>query len=70
MQLQVIAQIVIAFNCTCNFIIGTITGVIVPTTVYGAGAWGMRSPERRKVKFNVLGMKCLISLVGELRMDI
>ena len=27
-------------------------GVIVPTTLYGADAWGMRSAERRKV--NVL----------------
>ena len=31
--------------------------VIVPTVVYGAEAWGMRSAERRKV--NVLEMKCL-----------
>ena len=37
-------------------------GVIVPTALYGAEAWGMRSAERRKV--NVLEMKCLISLVG------
>ena len=37
-------------------------GVIVPTTLYGAKAWGMRSAERRKV--NVLEMKCLRSLVG------
>ena len=36
-------------------------GVIVPTTLYGAEAWGMRSAERRKV--NVLEMKCLRSLV-------
>ena len=35
--------------------------VIVPTALYGAEeAWGMRSPERRKV--NVLEMKCLRSL--------
>ena len=34
-------------------------GVIVPTTLYGAEAWGMRSAERRKV--NVLEMKCLRS---------
>ena len=43
-------------------------GVIVPTTLYGAGAWSMRSAERRKV--NVLEMKCLRSLVGVSRMDI
>ena len=42
-------------------------GVIVPTTLYGAETWGMRSAERRKV--NVLEMKCLRSLVGLLRMD-
>ena len=42
-------------------------GVIVPTALYGAEAWGMRSTERRKV--NVLVMKCLRSLVGVLRMD-
>ena len=37
-------------------------GVIAPTALYGAEAWGMRSAERRKV--NVLEMKCLRSLVG------
>ena len=37
-------------------------GVIVPTALYGAEAWSMRSTERRKV--NVLEMKCLRSLVG------
>ena len=37
-------------------------GVIAPTALYGAKAWGMRSAERRKV--NVLEMKCLRSLVG------
>ena len=42
-------------------------GVIVPTALYGALAWGMRSAERRKV--NVLEMKCLRSLVGVSRMD-
>ena len=42
-------------------------GVIVPTALYGAEAWGMRSAERRKV--NVLVMKCLGSLVGVSRMD-
>ena len=36
--------------------------VIVPTALYGAEAWGMRSAERRKV--NVLDMKCLRSLAG------
>ena len=42
-------------------------GVIVPTALYGADAWGMRSAERRKV--NVLEMKCLRSLVRVSRMD-
>ena len=42
-------------------------GVIVPTALYGAEAWGMRSAERRKV--NILEMKCLRSLVGVSRMD-
>ena len=42
-------------------------GVIVPTTLYGTEAWGMRSAERRKV--NVLKMKCLRNLVGMSRMD-
>ena len=42
-------------------------GEIVPTALYGAEAWGMRSAERRKV--NVLEMKRLRSLVGESRMD-
>ena len=37
-------------------------GVIVPTALYGAEAWGMRSAERRKE--NVLEMKCLRNLVG------
>ena len=37
-------------------------GVIVPTALYGAEAWGMRSAERWKV--DVLEMKCLRSLVG------
>ena len=31
--------------------------VIVPTALYGAEAWGVRSAERRKV--NVFEMKCL-----------
>ena len=42
-------------------------GVIVPTALYGAEAWGMRNAERSKV--NVLVMKCLRSLVGVPRMD-
>ena len=42
-------------------------GVIVPTALYGAGAWGMRNAERMKV--NVLEMKCLRSLVPVSRMD-
>ena len=41
-------------------------GVIVPTALYGAEAWRMRSAERRKV---VLEMNCLRSLVGLSRMD-
>ena len=36
--------------------------VIVPTAVYGAEAWGMRSIQRRKVY--ALEMKCLRILVG------
>ena len=42
-------------------------GVIVPTALYGAEAWGMKSSERRKVK--VFKMKCLRSLVEVSRMD-
>ena len=42
-------------------------GVIVPTALYGAEAWGMRSAERWKV--NVLETKCLRSLVGVSRTD-
>ena len=41
--------------------------VNVPTALYGAEAWGMRSAERRKV--NVLEMKYLRCLVGVSRMD-
>ena len=41
--------------------------VIVPTSLYGAEAWIMRSAERSKV--NVLKMKCLRSLVGVSQMD-
>ena len=39
----------------------------MPTALYGADSWGMRSAERRKV--NVLETKCLKSLVGVSRMD-
>ena len=42
-------------------------GAIVPTVLYGAEAWGMRSAERRKV--NVLEMKCLRSFIGVSRID-
>ena len=42
-------------------------GVIMPTSLYGADSWGMRSVERRKVY--VLEMKGLRSLVGVSRMD-
>ena len=42
-------------------------GAIVPTALYGAEAWGMRSAERRKV--NVLEMICMRSLVGVSRID-
>ena len=42
-------------------------GVIVPTALYGAEAWGKRSDERRKL--NVLEMKRLQSLVEVSRMD-
>ena len=42
-------------------------GVIVPVTLYGAEAWGMRSAERRKL--NIPQMKCLRSLVGVSRMN-
>ena len=44
-----------AKKCLCE-------GVIVPTALYGAEAWGMISAERRKV--NVLEIRCLRSLVG------
>ena len=39
----------------------------MPTALYGAEPWGMRSTEKRKV--NVLEMKCLRSIVGVSRMD-
>ena len=41
--------------------------VNVPTALYGAEEWGMKSAERNKV--NVLEMKCLRCLVGVSRMD-
>ena len=41
-------------------------GVIEPTALYGAEAWGMRSAKRRKV--NVLEIKCLRSFVGVFQM--
>ena len=41
-------------------------GVIVPTALYGAEGWSMRSAERRKVN---LEMKCSRSLVEVSRMD-
>ena len=43
-------------------------GVIVPTALYGAEAWGMKRAERKKV--NILEMKFLRSLVGVSRIDI
>ena len=49
-----------AKKCLCE-------GVIAPTALYGADAWGMRSAERRNV--NVLKMKCLRRLVGVSRID-
>ena len=42
-------------------------GVIAPTALYGAEAWGMRSVKRKKV--NVLEKKRLKSLVGVSGMD-
>ena len=42
-------------------------GVILPTALYGAEAWGRRSDERRKV--NVLEMKFLRRLIVVSRMD-
>ena len=47
-------------KCLCE-------GVIVPTALHGAEAWGIKSAERMKV--NVLQMKCLRSLVVVSRMD-
>ena len=40
--------------------------VIVPTVLYGAEAWGMKSSQRRQM--NVFEKKCLRSLVGVSRM--
>lgn len=37
-------------------------GRFVPTTLYGADAWGMRTADRRNV--NVLEMKCLRGFMG------
>ena len=42
-------------------------GIIVPTELYEADGWSMRSAQRRKV--NVLEMKCLRNLVVVSRMD-
>ncbi|MCP4272649.1 MAG: hypothetical protein GY781_11890, partial [Gammaproteobacteria bacterium] len=42
-------------------------GVIVPTVLYGAEAWGLRVAERRRS--NVFEMKCLRSMIGVTRMD-
>ena len=42
-------------------------GVIVPTALHGAAAWGMRRAERRKV--NVLEMKFLRSFEMVSRID-
>ena len=42
-------------------------GVVAPTALYEAEAWGMRNVERWKV--NVLEMKCLRSFFGVSRMD-
>ena len=39
----------------------------MPTALYVAESWGMRSAERRKV--NVLLVKCLRILVGVSQMD-
>ena len=46
---------------------GQYEGVIVPTALNGAEAWGMKRVERSKV--NVLERKCLRSLNGVSRMD-
>ena len=41
--------------------------IIVPTALYRADTWGMKSAERRKVNF--IQMKCSRSLVRVLPMD-
>ena len=41
--------------------------VIIPTALYGAEPWDMRSADTNKM--NVLEMKCLRSLVGVSRLD-
>ena len=46
---------------------GLYGGIIVPTALYRAVAWGMKSAERKKV--NADEMKCMKSLVGVSRMD-
>ena len=43
-------------------------GVIVPTALYEAEAWGLRSDDEKR-KVNILEMKRLRSLVGVSRMD-
>ena len=47
----------------CEAVTTEYEGVIAPTVLYGAEAWGMRSTERRKV--NVLQMKCLRSVMND-----
>ena len=42
-------------------------GVIIPTALYCAEAWGIRSAKRRKM--NVLEMKCLRSFLGVSQME-
>jgi hypothetical protein len=41
---------------------GLYEGVVVPTVLYGAEAWGVRAEERRRL--NVFEMKCLRSMAG------
>ena len=41
--------------------------VVVPTVMYGSGAWGLRVEERRKL--DVMEMRCLRSMCGMTRMD-
>ena len=42
-------------------------GVIKPTALYGAEAWGISSADRRKI--NVLEMKCFRRLMGVSQLD-